>query len=102
LADHGIPVKLVICIDVAFPSEVGANVQEAVHIYRSSGRFYPARPLRTVRGSAARITNVDLDAPDSPIAASGLHHLSVTANAQVQKWVFQRICSAVEAKAESW
>jgi hypothetical protein len=98
LAERGIPVKLVICIDVAFPSEVGTNVYEAVHIYRSSGRVYPARPLQAVPGSAARITNVDLDAHDSPIAPSGLHHLNITANAQVQEWVFQRIRSAVETK----
>jgi hypothetical protein len=100
LARHGIGIELIICIDVAMPFAVAANVRHAVHLYRSQRRLYPARPLRAVPGSSARITNVDLDAADSPLSPRGLHHLNITTSAAVQYWVVERILRAVR-EAES-
>src|SRR5262249_23508556 len=77
-ARRGIPVELVVCIDVAIPFAVAANVRHAINIYRSRLRLYPARPLRAEPDSAARVTNLDLDDPGSPIAPFGLHHLNIT------------------------
>ena len=96
LAPRGISIDLLICIDVAGPFEVAANVRHAVHLYRSRRRIYPARPLRAAPGSAARITNVDLDAAGSPIRPFGLHHLNITASSAVQRWVLERILEPVE------
>jgi hypothetical protein len=100
LARRGIPVELVVCIDVAMPSTVAANVRHALHVYRSRRRLYPARPLRAEANSAARVTNLDLDGAGSPIAPFGLHHLNITASPAVQTWVFERILEAV-ATAEA-
>ena len=91
LARWGIAVELIVCIDVAIPFAVSDNVRQAVHIYRSRRRIYPARPLQAAQGSAARITNLDLDAADSPIAPDGLHHLNMTGSRSVQDWVMGRI-----------
>ena len=41
----GVTIDLLICIDVAFTSPVSANIRRAIHLYRSSWRLYPARPL---------------------------------------------------------
>ena len=95
LARHGIKVDLLICVDVARPYEVTANVRHAVHIYRSRRRIYPARPLRPAQGSTARITNLDLDAIDSPISPAWLHHLNVTTSESVQLWILGQILETV-------
>jgi pimeloyl-ACP methyl ester carboxylesterase len=95
LARRHIPIELLVCIDVAIPFAVPANVREAVHLYRSQRRIYPARPLRAAPGSAARIRNLDLDAPDSLIVAPGLHHLNITASLEVQDWVVGRVLETV-------
>jgi pimeloyl-ACP methyl ester carboxylesterase len=101
LARHGIEVELIVCVDVAIPFEVAANVRHAANLYRSRCRIYPARPLVGAAGSAARIANVDLDAEDSPIAPTGLHHLNMTASQAVQDWIVARVLEAVEtAEAE--
>jgi hypothetical protein len=101
LARRGIAVELVVCVDVAIPYEVAANVRHAANLFRSQGRIYPARPLVNAAGSAARITNVDLDAADSPIAPDGVHHLNMTASLAVQDWIVARILEAVgTAEAE--
>ncbi len=91
LARWGIRVELIVCIDVAMPYPVALNVGHAVHLYRSRRRLYPARPLQAEPDSAARVTNLDLDAPGSPIAPLGLHHLNITASPAVQNWVVQRV-----------
>jgi hypothetical protein len=88
-------VELLVCIDVAMPFRVAKNVEHAVHLYRSRRRLYPARPLQAETGSAARVTNIDLDAADSPVAPSGLHHLNITASPAVQTWVVERVLEAV-------
>src|SRR5262249_16567259 len=67
LARWDIRVDLLVCIDVAMPFRVSANVGHAVHLYRSRRRLYPARPLQAESGSAARVTNLDLDIAGSPI-----------------------------------
>lgn len=95
LARWGIPVQLLVCIDVAMPFRVAANVGHAIHLYRSRHRLYPARPLQAEPGSAARIRNLDLDDAASPIASSGLHHLNITASPAVQNWVVERVLEAV-------
>jgi hypothetical protein len=97
LARQGIPIELLVCIDVAMPFAVAANVRHAVHLYRSRRRIYPARPLRAAPGAAAQVTNVDLDADDSPIAPIGLNHLNTTASPSVQDWVVERVLKAVAA-----
>ena len=100
LARHGIAVELILCVDAAIPYDVAANVRHAANLYRSRGRIYPARPLVAAPGSMARITNVDLDAADSPIAPAGLHHLNMTGRPAVQDWIVARVLEAV-ATAEA-
>jgi hypothetical protein len=95
LASWGIHVDLLVCIDVAIPFRVSANVGQAVHLYRSHRRLYPARPLLAEPGSAARVINLDLDAADSPIAPSGLHHLNITSSPAVQTWVVNHVLETV-------
>jgi hypothetical protein len=95
LAPLGIAVELVVCVDVARPSEAASNVRHAVHLYRSRMRIYPARPLRCEPGSAAQIENIDLDGEDSVISPAGLHHLNITGSAALQDWVVERILQAV-------
>lgn len=95
LARWDIFVDLLVCIDVAMPFPVSANVGHAVHLYRSRRRLYPARPLQAEPGSAARITNIDLDAADSPIVPWGLHHLNITASPGVQNWVVNWVLETV-------
>jgi pimeloyl-ACP methyl ester carboxylesterase len=95
LKQHGIAVDLLIAVDVAGPYDVADNVKHAVHIYRSRRRIYPARALLPAPGSSARITNLDLDAADSPIAPAWLHHLNITSSAAVQAWIVDCILETV-------
>jgi hypothetical protein len=102
LARYGIAIELLVCIDVAMPYAVAGNVRHAVNLYRSQRRIYPARPLRAAPGSAAHIINVDLDGPNAPFQATGLHHLNITASPAVQDWVVARVLEAVvETERES-
>lgn len=95
LARSGIAVELIVCVDAAMPYQVAANVRHAANLYRSRWRIYPARPLEAAPGSATRITNLDLDAADSPIAPAGLHHLNMTGSEAVQDWIVTRVLEAV-------
>lgn len=95
LACRDIPIELLVCIDVAIPFAVPGNVRQAIHLYRSQRRIYPARPLRAAPGSAARILNVDLNKPGSPISPRGLHHLNITASLAVQDWIVNRVLETV-------
>ena len=99
LARRGIAVELIVCVDAAIPYTVAANVRHAANLYRSRRRIYPARPVVAAEGSAARVTNVDLDAEDSPIPPAGLHHLNMTGSQAVQDWIVARVLGAV-AEAE--
>jgi len=87
----GIAVDLVVCLDVAGPFPVAANVKRAVHIFLTRNRIYPARPLRPALGSAAVIENIDLNAPGSPVNPDGLNHLNITDSPAVQALVLRRI-----------
>jgi hypothetical protein len=95
----GIPIDLLVCLDVALPPAVPANVKHAVNLYRSRRRLYPAGPLRPADDSSALIENIDLDAPDSPVRGAWLHHLNFTDNPVVRRIVWQRISSVVREGA---
>ncbi len=97
LAAAGITVDLVLCVDVALPYAVAANVRQAVHLYRSRWRLYPARPLLPAPGFAGRIDNIDLDAPAAPLRERWLHHLNITARPTVQDWLVERVLEVVRA-----
>jgi hypothetical protein len=91
LAESGIDVDLLICLDVAFAPPVPAAVRTAVHVFRSRRRVYPARGLTRADGTPTSIENIDLDAPDSPLAPGRLHHLNITAAQRVGDWIIDRI-----------
>jgi hypothetical protein len=95
LAAAGIAVDLLMCVDVALPYPVAANVRQAVHLYRSRWRLYPARPLVAVPGFSGRLDNIDLDAPSSPLRERWLHHLNITARPAVQDWLVTRVLEVV-------
>jgi hypothetical protein len=91
LEPHGIAIRLIICVDVAFPYPVAGNVAHAVHLYRCRLRLYPAGPLQGACGSRTVIENVDLDGAESPLDERWLHHLNITARPSVQAWILGRI-----------
>lgn len=91
LEKAGVTVDLLVSIDVAMPPEVPGNVKQALNVYLSDHRVYPAGTLVRARGSAAHVENVDLSAPGSPIDGHGLNHINITANAAVQELVVERI-----------
>lgn len=101
LARWGIIIDLLICVDVAMPFWVTDNVKHAVNIYRSRGRMYPAQPLLPAPGSSARITNIDLDAPDSPISPRWLNHLNITSSLAVQKIIADYILDCTRSNGEN-
>jgi hypothetical protein len=90
----GISVDLLVCLDVTLPARVPGNVRQALNVYMSRGRFYPADPLLPAAGSMASIENVDLSSPGAPVVGHGLHHLNLTANPAVQEFVVARILQA--------
>jgi hypothetical protein len=96
LRKEDIPVDLVICLDVAFPPPVPANVRRAVHLYLGGVRIYPARPLIATHHGTI-IENHDLKAPGSPIPARGLHHLNITGSPVVQGFVMERLRGVLPA-----
>jgi hypothetical protein len=91
LARFGIAVDLLVCVEVALPPPVPANVKDAANLYLTRRRLYPAGPLRSEADGVTRIENIDLNAPGSPIRPGWLHHLNITDNAVVQDWVLRRI-----------
>ena len=91
----GIQVHLLVCLDVAMPPEVPANVDRAVSIYLTRRRIYPARPLRSAPGSPAVIENIDLNGKDSPVRANWLCHLNITDSVGVRALVMERILRVV-------
>jgi hypothetical protein len=80
----GVPVELIVCLDVAMPPEVPGNVRRAVNISRSHWRIYPAATLRAAPGATAQIENIDLD---QPVPMRWLHHLNFTDSPMVQSMV---------------
>jgi len=95
LEKAGIPVELVICVDVALAPPVPANVRKAVHLYLTQRRVYPARPLLAAPGSHAVIQNVDLNGPGSPASPRGLFHLNITNSAGIQQFILEQVLDAV-------
>ncbi len=91
LRHSGIVVDTIVCLDVALPPPVPVNVKSAVNLYLTRFRLYPARPLLPAPHSSSQITNIDLDAADSPIAPNGLHHLNLTDSPAVQSFVLAKI-----------
>jgi hypothetical protein len=91
----GIPVKLIVCLDVAVPLEVPANVRRAVNLYMGRWRLYPARPLRAACPSATAVENIDLSRADSPARGAWLTHLTITDSAAVQGVVLTHVLEAV-------
>jgi pimeloyl-ACP methyl ester carboxylesterase len=89
LAEIG--VDLLICVDVAYPPPVPANVRRAVHLYRGGRRLYPARPLTAVPGSQGVVENFDLDVEGAPLPGRWLHHFNITTSAAVQDWIVGEI-----------
>jgi hypothetical protein len=91
LAHVGIAVDLLVCLEVALPPPVPANVRTATNLYLTRPRLYPAGPLRPEADCAAWIENIDLDAPGSPVSPRWLNHLNITDSPAVQDWVLRRI-----------
>ncbi len=95
LRKSGVTVDLLVCLDVTLPPPVPANVRRAVNLYLSGWRLYPAGRLRPAPGAAPRIDNVDVSAPDSPITAGWLCHVTFTDSAAVQDFVVRKILDVV-------
>jgi hypothetical protein len=95
----GIRVDLLVCLDVALPPPVPANVKRAVNLYLSGPRLYPAGPLHPATGSSAVVENIDLRGANAPVKVQGLNHLNVTDSPAVQERVLQYILGAVDAAA---
>jgi hypothetical protein len=91
LADAGIAIDLLVCVDVAIPLPVPANVKHSVNLYLTRRRIYPARPLVAEAGSATVIENFDLHAPQSPVPGHWRCHLNLTSSAVLQDYVYGRI-----------
>jgi pimeloyl-ACP methyl ester carboxylesterase len=99
LEKSGIGVDLLVCLDVAVPPEVPANVRRALNLYMTRNRLYPAGTLTTAPGSRTRIENIDLSEPGTLLNAQSLHHLNITANPTVQDLVVQRVLEVVHESA---
>jgi pimeloyl-ACP methyl ester carboxylesterase len=91
LAHAGVTVDLLVCVDVAFPPLVAANVRRAVHIYRSQWRVYRPGPLRQSPGATGQVENIDLDQLGAPFPGKGLHHLNITGSPALQDWIVDQI-----------
>jgi pimeloyl-ACP methyl ester carboxylesterase len=87
----GVSVDLLVCVDVAFPPLVPANVRRAIHVYRSRWRVYRPGLLRAISGAATLVENIDLDQPKAPIPGQGLHHLNITASPALQEWIANQV-----------
>jgi pimeloyl-ACP methyl ester carboxylesterase len=98
LAELGIPIDLLICLDVAMPYAVAPNVARAVHLYFGGPRIYPARPIQACPGASPLIENIDLRQSGSPVDGRGLNHLNITSDPGVHRWVVGQILSTVLAK----
>jgi hypothetical protein len=97
LAERGVRVDLLVCLDVALPPEVPDNVGRAVNLYLARRRLYPARPLRPALGSREAVENIDLSAAGSPLEGAWLNHLTITDHPAVQALALGRILEATTA-----
>jgi hypothetical protein len=96
----GVPVDLLVCLDVALPAAVPANVKRAVNLYLAGRRLYPAGPLRPAPGSLAVVENIDLRGAGSPANGRRLNHLNITDSPGVQERVMKEILRAVDGAGE--
>ncbi|HQR07273.1 MAG TPA: hypothetical protein PLN21_10650 [Gemmatales bacterium] len=94
----GISIDLLICIDVAFPPTVPANVRRAVHLYRTRWRFYPARPLVPCTAGTSQIDNIDLDQPHAPFPGTWLNHLNITGSEALQLWIKHQVMQLMQTR----
>ncbi len=92
-ADIG--VDLLVCLDVALPPTVPANVRRVVNLYMSRDRLYPADSLQSAAGSTACIENIDLSSSEVLLTGQDLNHLNITASPAVQDFVVARILQVV-------
>jgi len=97
LREAGIEVPLLVCIDVTLPLPVPANVRRAINLRRTRRRLYPAMALTGTPGASTVIENIDLDAPDSPIAPRWICHMNITSRPRVRAFVIGSIVEAIQA-----
>jgi pimeloyl-ACP methyl ester carboxylesterase len=91
LAQVGVMVDLIVCVDVAFPPLVPASVRRAVHVYRSRWRVYRAGLLHQSANGTGLVENIDLDQVGAPFPGQGLHHLNITGFPALQDWIEREI-----------
>ncbi len=87
LEKAGIGIDLLVCLDVSLPPTVPANVRQALNVYMSQHRLYPADPLQPAPGAAVRIENIDLSNRGNKSREARLCHVSIASNAGVQDLV---------------
>jgi hypothetical protein len=97
LEKAGITVDLMVCLDVCLLPKVPGNVRQALNVYMSQPRFYPADALRPAPGATARIENLDLSGPDAPDLGGAVCHVNIAASRAVQDLIFERIEQAARA-----
>jgi hypothetical protein len=97
LQRFGITIDLLVCLDVALPPDVPANVRRAVNIYLSRRRIYPARPLRAVDPARTAVVNLDLSEPGWSLRGLLLNHLTLTDSPAVQALVLRQALRTVAA-----
>jgi hypothetical protein len=101
LEKAGMGVDLLVCLDVSLPPTVPANVRQALNVYMSQHRLYPADPLRPAPGAAVRIENVDLSSPGAPGTGRALCHVTIAASDAVQDLIVARIWQVVRETPRS-
>jgi hypothetical protein len=97
LEKAGIAVDLLVCLDASLLPKVPGNVRQALNVYMSQPRLYPADTLRPAPGATARIDNLDLSGPDAPDIGHALYHVNIAADRAVQDLIFERILQVAHA-----
>jgi hypothetical protein len=95
LEKAGINIDLLVCLDVTLPPAVPPNVRQALNVYMSQHRLYPADQLLPVPGAAVHIENVDLSSPGAPVTGRALCHVTIAASSAVQDLIVERIGQVV-------
>ncbi len=94
----GVGVDLVVCLDVALPPPVPANVARAVSVYFRRHRLYPARPLGAAPGSPAQVENIDLSDPARSVGFRLFKHLTITDIPAVQELILEQVEAVMPAR----
>jgi hypothetical protein len=100
LHNASVAVDLLVCLDVALPPTVPANVRRALNLYMSRQFVYPSDTLKPDDELRTCVENVDLNLPGSPVDGQGLHHLNVTASPAVQDFIVARILQIAHDKRQ--